>query len=204
MRDATAAFDSAKKSLAIAIAQDRRERQRLEATQTSIADLESRAVAAIQAGRDELAAEAAEAIADLEAERDASIAACALFDEEIKKLKAYLRQHQLRLSQLDRGRRIARAAESVRSARRGRVEAASLFQGTLVEAEMTLSRLRERQTEAETAEAAFDTLNLVADPAAITARLAAANFGARTKPNAADILDRLRLRAAADNPASGA
>jgi phage shock protein A len=202
MRDATNTFGRAKKALALAIAEDHREQQRLDATRTKIADLETRAVAAIQGGRDELAAEAAEAIAGLEAERDASATACALFADEIAKLKAHLRQQQLRLAQLERGRRIARAAESVRNARRGRVETVSPFEGTLAEAEVTLLRLRERQTEAETAEAAFDALDIADGPAAVTEKLAAAGFGPRTKPNIADILARLRQRAAADKPAS--
>src|SRR6201984_3446050 len=72
MRDATGALDRAKKALAVAIAQEHQEGQRLDATHARIADLETRAVAAIEAGRDDLAAEAAEAIATLEGARDAS------------------------------------------------------------------------------------------------------------------------------------
>src|ERR1700758_5322430 len=68
MRDATGALDRAKKALAIAIAQENQEGQRLDATRARIDDLETRAVAAIEASRDDLAPEAAEAIATLEAE----------------------------------------------------------------------------------------------------------------------------------------
>src|ERR1700739_2300016 len=75
MRNATGALDRAKKALAVAIAQENQEGQRLDATRARIDDLERRAVAAIEAGRDELATEAAEAIATLEAERDASATA---------------------------------------------------------------------------------------------------------------------------------
>src|SRR6516164_9656123 len=87
MRDATGALDRAKKALAIAIAQDGQELQRQDATLARIADLETRAVAAIDAGREDLATEAAEAIATLEAERDASSTARAFFAAEINKLK---------------------------------------------------------------------------------------------------------------------
>ena len=110
MRDATGALDGAKKALAIALAQQGQEEQRLEATRSRIADLETRAIAAIEAGREDLAAEAAEAIATLEAERDASLTARALFAAEIAKLKGHVLQQQMRFSQLERGRRIARAA----------------------------------------------------------------------------------------------
>ncbi len=68
MRDATGALDRAKKALAVAVAQESQEGQRLAATRSRIDDLETRAVAAIEAGRDDLAAEAVEAIATLEAE----------------------------------------------------------------------------------------------------------------------------------------
>src|SRR5216683_6203360 len=164
MRDATGALDRAKRALAVAIAQESQEGQRLDATRSRIEDLETRAVAAIDAGRDDLASEAAEAIATLEAERDASATARALFAAEIAKLRRHVLQQQMRFSQLERGRRIARAAEAVRMARRGRVEAAPIFEGTLAEAEATLSRLRERQVEADAAEAAFDALDAATGP----------------------------------------
>jgi phage shock protein A len=73
MRDAAGALDRAKKALAVAIVQESQEGQRLDATRARIEDLETRAVAAIAAGRGDLAAEAAEAIATLEAESDASL-----------------------------------------------------------------------------------------------------------------------------------
>ena len=51
MRDATGALDTAKKALAVAIAQESQESQRLDGTRARIEDLETRAVAAIEAGR---------------------------------------------------------------------------------------------------------------------------------------------------------
>src|SRR5262249_47980847 len=202
MRDATGAFDRAKKALAVAIAQENQEGRRLDATHAGIADLETRAVAAIEAGRDDLATEAAETIAALEAERDASLTARALFAAEIAKLKGHVLQQQMRFSQLKRGRRIARAAEAVRGARRGRIEDASIFAGTLVEAETTLARLREHQIEADTAEAAFEALDAATGPTAVAEKLSAEGFGPRLKPNAADVLARLTERAAGGKPDS--
>src|SRR4029079_16362676 len=66
IRDAAAGIERAKRALAVAIAQDEAEGKRLDTTLTRIADLEERATAASSAGRDELAAEAAEAIAMME------------------------------------------------------------------------------------------------------------------------------------------
>lgn len=203
MRDAAGALDRAKKALAVAIGQESQEGQRLDATRARIEDLETRAVAAIAAERDDLAAEAAEAIATLEAERDASLTARALFAAEIAKLRSHVLHQQMRLSQLERGRRIARAGEAVRVARRGRIEDAPIFAGTLAEAEATLSRLREHQAEADAAEAAFDALDPTTGPFTIVEKLSAEGFGPRLKPNAADVLATLRQQAAGNEPASG-
>jgi phage shock protein A len=202
MRDATGTLDRAKKALAVAIAQESQEGQRLDATHSRIADLETRAVAAIEAGRDDLATEAAETVAALEAERDASLTARALFAAEIAKLKGHVLQQQMRFSQLERGRRIARAAEAVRVARQGRIEGAPIFAGTLAEAETTLARLREHQVEADTAEAAFEALDAATGPIAVAEKLSAEGFGPRLRPNAADVLARLRERAAGGKPDS--
>ena len=204
MRDASGALERAKKALAVAIAQDNQEGQRLDATRAHIEDLETRAVAALEAGRDDLATEAAEAIATLEAERDASATARALFAAEITKLKGHVAQQQMRLSQLERGRRIARAAEAVQIARRGRIEGAPIFEGTLAEAEATLTRLREHQVEADAAETAYDAFDAATGPIAVAEKLAAEGFGPRLKPNAADVLAGLRQRAAGGIPAPGA
>jgi phage shock protein A len=150
------------------------------------------------------ATEAAEAIAILEAERDASLTARALFTAEITKLKGHVLQQQMRFSQLERGRRIARAAEAVRVARRGRIEGAPIFAGTLAEAEATLDRLRGHQVEADAAEAALEGLNIATGPIAIAEKLSAEGFGPRSKPNAADVLARLKGRAAGGKPNANA
>ena len=204
MRDASGTLDKAKKALAVAVAQDGQESQRLDTTRARIEDLETRAVAAIEAGRDDLATEAAEAIATLEAERDASLTARAFFAAEINKLKGHVLQQQMRFSQLERGRRIARAAEAVRVARRGRIEGAPIFAGTLAEAEATLDRLREHQVEADAAEAALDALDATTGPIAVVEKLSAEGFGPRSKPNAADVLARLKGRAAGGKPNANA
>src|SRR5580698_2579121 len=66
IRDAAADLDRARRALAIARAQDATEAARIEGLRARIIDLERRAVAALEATRDDLAAEAAEAIAGLE------------------------------------------------------------------------------------------------------------------------------------------
>jgi len=143
MRDAGTAVDRSKRTLAIAIAQDQMEGRRLDATCARIADLEVRATAALDGGREDLAREAAQQIASLEADRDAAMTARTLFASEITRLKRQVAGAEARITDLDRGRRLARAAEAVRVLRRGGIEAARPYESTLPEAENTLRRLRE-------------------------------------------------------------
>lgn len=195
MRDAARSVERAKRSLALAIAQDEQEKKRLEVVVAEIADLEVRIVAAMDAGRDALAREGAEGVAALEAERDASSTARTLFAAEIERLRNHVRQAESRLSALDRGRRIARASEAVRDLRKGRVEAASPYQSTLSDAEKTLSRLRQQQQEAQAAEDALEAIDLSTSPRTAAEKLAEHGFGPRLKSSADDVLARLRARA---------
>ena len=194
MRDAAAAVDRAKRTLALAIAQDQQEGRRLDATNARIADLEVRATAALEGGREDLAREAAESIAALEADRDAAMTARALFASEITRLRRHVANAQARITELDRGRRVARASEAVRALRRSGIEAASPYESTLPEAENTLRRLRERQMEARAADEALVEIDAASGPLATAEKLAEQGFGPRLKSTADDVLARLKAK----------
>ena len=191
MRDAAAAVERSKRSLALAIAGDQQEGRRLDTTNARIADLEVRATAALDGGREDLAREAAQAIASLEADRDAAMTARALFATEIARLRRHVSSAEARITELDRGRRIARASEAVRALRRGGIEAARPYESTLPEAERTLRRLRERQMEAQAADDALFELDAATGPLAAAEKLAEHGFGPRLKSTADDVLARL-------------
>jgi phage shock protein A len=197
MRDATAALERAKRALALAIAQDGQEGRRLDALQVQIADLETRVTAALQAESTALARDGAEAIARLESERAAAQTARSLFATEISRLRSHVAQAESRIAAVDRGRRIARASESVRHLKKGRIETALPHQSTLSEAEATLARLRERQTEAQAAEEALDAIDASTGPRQAAERLAAEGFGPRLQTTADDVLARLKPAASA-------
>jgi len=194
MRDAGTAVERSKRTLAIAIAQDQMEGRRLDATCARIADLEVRATAALDGGREDLAREAAQQIANLEADRDAAMTARTLFASEITRLKRQVACAEARITDLDRGRRLARAAEAVRALRRGGIEAARPYESTLPEAESTLKRLRERQVEAQAADEALIELDAASGPLATAEKLAEQGFGPRLKSTADDVLARLNAR----------
>jgi phage shock protein A len=194
MRDAGSAVERSKRTLAIAIAQDQMEGRRLDATCARIADLEVRATAALDGGREDLAREAAQQIANLEADRDAAMTARTLFASEITRLKRQVAGAEARITDLDRGRRLARATEAVRALRRGGIEAARPYESTLPEAESTLKRLRERQIEAQAADEALIELDAASGPLATAEKLAEQGFGPRLKSTADDVLARLNAK----------
>ncbi|MGI4955110.1 MAG: PspA/IM30 family protein, partial [Janthinobacterium lividum] len=87
MRDAQAQFGAAQRALAIAMAENAQEVRRTASLDEQIARLEARTRAALAGGRDDLALEAAEAIAALETERDTGRQAAGLFATEIVRLR---------------------------------------------------------------------------------------------------------------------
>jgi len=192
IRDAAAALGRARRALAFAAAQEAQEAPRMEDAARRIADLEDRARQALSAGREDLATEAAEAIAELEAEQAARRNAQALFAAEAARLRRIVADTEARLAELDRGRRLARATAAVRGLHADRIGVAPLHEATLAEAEATHARLRERQAEAAAAQEALDGLEAERRPASVAERLAAAGFGKPTRPTAADVLARLR------------
>ncbi len=197
LRDSGAALGRARHALAFATAQDAQEARRSETVAAQLADLESRARQALAAGRDDLATEAAEAIAALELERDAGHAARAAFAAEIGRLRRVVADAGSRLAAVERGRRVARAAEAVRRLRQDRAGSARVSENTLDEAEATLARLRAQQEEHATALDALDRLDAERAPAGIAERMGDAGFGKPTRPTAASVLARLRTSATA-------
>ncbi|NKK96547.1 PspA/IM30 family protein [Rhizobium leguminosarum bv. viciae] len=191
IRDAAQSIQSARRSVAVAIAQNEQERVQHAAIVARIADLENRASAALAKGNEALAREAAEAIAYLEAERDASEKAQAQFTGAIDKLKAIVRASEARLQELQRGERLARATQE---AQKLDVVVAGPGLATLDDAEETLARLRLRQSQNELTAAALKDMEGSIRPAGIIEKLANAGFGAPLRSSADDVLARLKSR----------
>ncbi|ANK90560.1 MULTISPECIES: PspA/IM30 family protein [Rhizobium] len=191
IRDAAQSIQSARRSVAVAIAQNEQERAQHQTIVGRIADLESRAIAALGKGNDGLAREAAEAIAFLEAERDASEKAQAQFTTAIVKLKGIVRAAEARLQELQRGERLARATEE---AQKLDVAVAGSGLATLDDAEETLARLRLRQSQNELTAAALKDMESATRPAGIIEKLAKAGCGAPLTSSADDVLARLKSR----------
>ncbi|PDT31185.1 PspA family regulator [Rhizobium sp. L9] len=191
IRDAAQSIQTARRSVAVAIAQNEQEKAQHQTILARIADLETRATAALTKGNEGLAREAAEAIAFLEAERDASEQAQSQFTTSIAKLKGIVRDAEARLQALQRGERLARATEE---AQKLDVAVAGPGLATLDEAEETLARLRLRQSQNELTAAALKEMESATRPASIIEKLANAGCGAPLASSADDVLARLKSR----------
>ena len=192
MRDVQANLGRAQRALAVALAEDAQEALRDTAATQRIGALESRARAALASNREDLATEAGEAIAGLEAERDAGRQARALFAGEIGRMRRSVAGAERRLAELQRGRRVARVADAVRLSRRVRIDPAGPGQCTLPEAEQTLARLRDRQVREAAAEEMLDGIAEATRPQTVEDRLADAGFGPPARTTAAGVLARLK------------
>ncbi|WP_027685666.1 PspA/IM30 family protein [Rhizobium leguminosarum] len=191
IRDAAQSIQSARRSVAVAIAQNEQEKGQHATIVARIADLEVRASAALTKGNEGLAREAAEAIAYLEAERDASEKAQSQFTSAIDKLKGIVRASEARLQELQRGERLARATQE---AQKLDVVVAGPGFATLDDAEETLARLRLRQSQNELTAAALKDMEGAIRPAGIIEKLANAGCGAPLRSSADDVLARLKSR----------
>ena len=196
VRDSGAALARARRLLAFAMAQDAQETRRMLDAAARIADLEGRTRQALAAGRDDLATEAAEAIAALEAEQDEGRKVGAAFTAEMGRLRREVAGASARLAAVERGRRAVRAAEAVRRLRQDQAGPAGVPEVAIGEAEATLTRLRAQQGEHALAMDALDRLDAGRARADIAERMGEAGFGRPTRPTAAGVLARPRPPAA--------
>jgi phage shock protein A len=193
MRDSVAAVDQARKAVAVTMAQNRQETDQYERLVKRIADLEARAITAMEQEKEDLAREAAETITFLEAERDASAEAQQQFSREIARLRENVHQAEMKLRELQRGQRLATATDK---AQKLRSVAPQSRLSSLREAEETLIRLRTRQKQIDLTDEAMAEMDASGTPSTIVEKLAAAGCGAPLKSSADDVLQRLKAKAA--------
>lgn len=187
---ARGAHACARRALAMAMAEDAREAERRAGFSAKVSDLEQRAVDAIRAGREDLALQASEAIAVITTDINASVRASQRFAAEIALARREVDAQRRRLSELDRGRRLAR----VGAALNGAVPAARSGQDSLADAEAALA-----QVLAENQDARFVRDEMVPPAEKLIECMSEAGFGEPVHVRASDVLARLR-RAAGQQP----
>lgn len=191
IREADDGLRAAKATLASLIQRQRSEARLAEALAGRIEDLTARARAALMAGNDGLATEAAQAIAGMENELALRRDTLARLDARVTRLTAGVEAMHRRLIDLRQGAMQARAIRREQAAmaglRGGQPSAAD-------EAQALIDRVLGADDPGERAEI-LDTIDRGLSQAGLVDRMAEAGFGAAPRSTAASVLDRLKARA---------
>lgn len=190
IREASQGLKAAKMSLAALTQRSRAEKRTIEGLTDRIADMELRAKAALKAGQDALAEEAAQAIAALENERATRQSTQDRLEARTIRLRATVETVNRRITDLKQGAIAARAARVEAGVHRKLATTLS-GAGALEEAEELIQNVLTEDDPFEQAEILREidqdlSHNNVAD------RLEDAGFGDRTKATGASVLERLK------------
>lgn len=180
------AHGAARRALGIAMAEEAREAERRAMLANKITDLEQRAIDAMRGGREDLAMQAADAIAAMTTDFDASRQASERFAAEVALARREVDAQRRRLSDLDRGRRLARIGAALNAAAPGKQDGLDSFS----EAEAALARVN-----ADNQETRFVRDEMAPPATQLIERMSDAGFGEPVQVRAVDILTRLRSEA---------
>ena len=192
IREAEAGLKNAKYTLASLMQKQRGEASQLERIDGQIVDLASRATAALEGRREDLAMQAADAIARMENERQQRQQTLDRLEARVMQLKHSVERAHRRILDLKQGALQARAAhkEQQMQKRLGRhVAQDSAFE----EAEGLIARVLDREDPFEQS-MILNEIDADLTPGSATDNLAEAGFGPATKSTAADVLARLKTK----------
>lgn len=189
IRNAAISVRTAQAALAKAKAEQAMDRKRLRQLNQTIEDLENRARNALLKGAEQLAREAAEAIAVQEDERTALEKSILSFDQDLLSLTDQLHRTQARLRALKRGERAAEVREQIH---RAQSLGTGAGQSALSRAEEQLEEISEHQERNQLADREFAALSPADKPDALIEKLADAGCGTPVRTQAEDVLARLK------------
>ena len=198
LREAEAGHQSAKRGLAALVARMRAEQKALDGIETRIVDLDARTRAALAAGKETLARDAAGLIAELENEREARRAARDSAEEKAGRMRLAIERTERRLTDLRQGLHTAKSIEAERAVV-GRLQGDLSATSAIAEGEAVLQRLLKSDDPVAEADA-LEEIEASLSGDAVVDRLADAGFGPARKVRADDILSRYRAEADATAP----
>ncbi|GAB5445326.1 PspA/IM30 family protein [Gymnodinialimonas sp.] len=190
IREAEASLKAAKFSLASLIQRERSEMRQVEALENRVTDLTSRAKLALADGREDMATEAAGAIAQLENELAVRRTTVERLETRILKLRHSVEGASRRITDLKQGAIAARAAKKEADIQRhlGRhVSQDTAFE----EAEELIARVLNRDDPFEQTQILRE-IDEGLDRSDMTERLSDAGYGDPLKSTVADVMQRLR------------
>lgn len=194
IRESEGALSLAKSTLAALIIRQRNETQTLSRLETQITDLETRARQALAAGREDLAAEAASAIATLENERAVRRDTLDQLANRVARTQAAVEKANRRIIDLRQGMISARAADAERKAQKS-LNRSIGSTSSIREAEELIARVVNGPDPFAESEV-LDEIDAGLNQTGIQDRLGQAGFGAKTRVDALDVLARLKASSA--------
>ncbi len=190
IREAQGSLKAAKATLAALIQRQRAETRQIEALQTRITDLTARATEALAADREDLAQEAAQAIAHMENELTLRRDTQNGLDAKVLRLRQSIENANRRIIDLKQGAVMARAVRREQDSQ-ARLNATIADQSSFEDAEDLISRVLSRDDPFEQGEILKE-IDDGLNHGSIGDKMAASGFGPATKTTAADVLARLR------------
>lgn len=190
IREAVDGLKLAKSTLAGLIQRQRGEERQIAMLQSRSADLLDRGRAALAANRDDLAAEAAEAVAVMENELSLRRETRARLEARVIRLQASVEETNRRIIDLKQGSIAARAMRD-EQALQARLNTTFSGQSPLAEAEDLIAGVLGREDVLEQAEILTE-IDRTLHRTDVADRLAAEGFGRPMKTTAADVLSRLK------------
>jgi len=190
IRESENSLRAAKATLASLIQRQRSESKQHESLKVRVNDLTKRAKEALENDREDMAAEAARAIANMENELTVRSETLERLDQKVMRLRSSIESGHRRIIDLKQGAIQARAVRreqniQVQMTRNG------VQNGTVEEAEELISRVLGRDDPFERSEILAD-INRDLDGDSLTDRMADVGFGDATRATADDVLARLK------------
>ena len=188
IREADGSLKAAKATLAGLILRHRNESKHIEVLDKRIIDLTSRAKAALEDGREDMATEAAIAIAQMENESTLRCDTANRLEAKITRLRHSVESAHRRIIDLKQS---AIAAKAVQAEQKMQSRLAPGTENSFEEAEELIARVMGREDPFEQGEVLRD-INAALKHENIESELATKGYGPHAKSTAADVLARLK------------
>ena len=190
IRESENSLRAAKATLASLIQRQRSEQKQQAGLTSRIADLTKRAKEALDNDREDMAAEAARAIASMENELTVRTETLDRLDQKVMRLRSSIESGHRRIIDLKQGAIQARAVRREQNIQM-QMARTGVSSGSVEEAEELISRVLGRDDPFERSEILAD-INRDLNNDTLTDRMADAGFGAATRSTADDVLARLK------------
>lgn len=195
IRDAKAAVEKARRSIADLMAEKTDYDRKLATVTKQIEEYEGYAAKALDKGDEALAMEVAEKIVELEESREYNAQAVAQLDTAVAQQKAGLTQAERTVKTLERESKMVKTTENLQKTTQAVSTNFSATGSKVNSAKDSLERIKARQQRTADRMAAAETLSRESSGDALKDKLAAAGIG-EEKSKASDILARLKNKEA--------